>query len=159
MESRAPTVVLILIVCCLFSTCTHNNVRYPPDTSKQVTITQGVWGNVWFWEGNFQPIEPDGTVTPIQRQVFIFEATSSDSVSNATGGFWSNIRTKLIATTSSNPTGFFQINLPVGRYSVFVKEDSLYWSGYINPIGIGGFQVVANTVTKVQVDINYKAGY
>ncbi|MDZ7765838.1 MAG: hypothetical protein U5K00_15710 [Melioribacteraceae bacterium] len=32
-----------------------------------MTISEGVWGNVWFWEGDFMPGSPDGTITPVIR--------------------------------------------------------------------------------------------
>jgi len=151
--------LFIVVLSFILFDCKDHGVSYPPDTRNQVTISQGVWGNVWFWEGNFQPVEPTGTITPVERQVLIYEATSLDSVSTTRGGFYREIRTRLIATTASNRTGFFQLGLPPGVYSVFVKEDSLYWQGAGNSIGIGGFRVSSGSVTKVQIDINYRAVY
>ncbi len=139
--------------------CDDHQIKYPGDTSNQKTITQGVWGNVWFWEGNFQPTEPSGTVTPVQRDILIYEATPLDSVDFVEGGMYRSIHTQLIATAHSNPTGFFQLALQPGTYSAFIKEDTLFWSGTSNDIGVGGFQVHQNAVTKIQIHINYRAAY
>lgn len=147
----------LLLGCCIG--CEDKGIKFPPDTSKQVTITQGVWGNVWFWKGNFQPWNPTGTVIAVERQVLIYKPTPFDSVTMADMVFYRTIRTKLIAATASNRTGFFQQELPPGNYSVFVKEDSLFWMGVGNSIGIGGFTVWPDSVTKIQININYAAGY
>ncbi len=159
MTAGRSTSFLGLILLCIFAGCKDNRIGYPPDTSDQITISQGVWGNVWFWEGNFQPTEPTGTITPVERQVLIYEATPRDSASTAGGGFYREIRTTLVGATTSNHTGFFQLSLPEGVYSSFVKEDSLYWQGIDDSIGIGGFRVLPGSVSKVQIDINYRAGY
>jgi hypothetical protein len=135
----------------------------PKDTSDQITITQGIWGDVWFWEGDFMPSissNQSGKVTRVERDVWIYPATKNDSVVGAGGAFYRKILTRLVARTRSNSTGFYQVALPPGKYSVFVTEDSLYYAngndfaGHILP-GV----VTANAVTKVQVDITYKAAY
>jgi hypothetical protein len=155
-----------LLSCLLFFIlllgCRNNSIVIPPDTKVQVTITQGVWGNVWFWSGNFMPMSESGTVTPVVRQLFIYEPTPYDSVIHAKrlGGFYRTINSKLVTTASSNSTGFFQVSLPPGNYSIFVKEDSLYWMGMSDAMGIiGGFKVSHSAITKMQVDINYEAAY
>ena len=65
--------------------CSDNSVGviYPPDNSYKVTISQGVWGNVWFWEGNFMPTtdnSSNGKITPVIREIYVYEATRFDSV-------------------------------------------------------------------------------
>lgn len=151
--------LLLLLLSFIFTCCDDHKINQPGDTGSQISITEGAWGNVWFWEGNFMPVEPTGTITPVERDILIYEATPQDSVDYIIGGMYRSVRTKLIATTHSNQTGFFQITLQPGMYSAFVKEDSLLWSGTSNNIGIGGFQVLSNSVTKIQIDINYRAAY
>lgn len=144
---------------------TESGIKYPPDNQNKVTISQGVWGNVWFWEGNFMPSTDNsfhGTVTPVIREIYIYEATRYDSVVTAYGygGFYTNILTKQIAKVQSDNTGFFQISLSPGKYSFFIKEDSTYYAngsdseGHILPA-----VVTMNTITKRQIDIDYKAAY
>jgi hypothetical protein len=141
--------------------------KLPPDNHNKVTITQGVWGNIWFWEGNFMPSTDNsshGKVTPVVREVFVYEATRFDSVVMAIGvnggGFYDSILTKQITKLQSDNTGFFQIELPPGKYSIFVKEDSLYYANGSDSEGyILSAIVTTNLVTKRQIDINYKAAY
>jgi hypothetical protein len=135
----------------------------PGNDSDQVTIPQGIWGNVWFWEGDFMPGPPgghSGKVTPVEREIFIYEATRFDSVVSANGGFYSKILTHLKARTKSNAKGFYQIALPPGKYSVFVVEDSKFYANGTDGAGhILPGTVSENSVTQVQVDITYKATY
>lgn len=137
--------------------------KTPPNNEDKVSISQGVWGNVWFWEGDFMPViddSPKGTITPISRQIFVYEATKFDSVETADGVFYDKILTKRIAVLHSDETGFFQIELPPGKFSFFVKEKDRYYAngndgnGHILPA-----TVTTGSVTKRQIDITYKATY
>jgi hypothetical protein len=125
-----------------------------------VTIQQGIWGNVWFWEGDFMP--PGwGTITPVSRTVYAYELTSGEQVEQVPySPFYRSIRTRLVALTSSNSTGFFQMALPPGSYSIFVREDSLYYANLTDSMGnIMPATVRINWLTKVQIDITYKASF
>ncbi len=136
--------------------------QYPPDTKDQVTIHQGVWGNVWFWEGDFMPSDrpPRGTITPVVREVYVYKATPLDSVIGPPySPFYSKILTPLVATTTSNSTGFFQVELQPGKYSFFVKEDSLFYANLFDDYHIQPATVVKDSVIKRQIDITYKASW
>ena len=157
------TCLWLMITSVLMMDCQEEycGIRYPPDTSGQITITQGVWGNVWFWEGNFQPVVYGGTITPVVREIYVHTLTSIDSVNQVPNSpFYYEIYTQLVAITESNYTGFFEIALPPGRYSFFVKEDSLFYANLYDGEGnILPATVVEDSVTKVQIDITYKAYY
>ena len=134
--------------------------EFPADTENQVTITQGIWGNVWFWEGDFQPLCPSGKVTPVVREIYVHKGTPVDSVDhNEDGPFLTNIKTELIAVVRSNSTGFFQVALDTGAYSFFIKEDSLYYAGGGDRNFLQPGYVNENSVSKVQLDITYNAAY
>ncbi len=155
----------LIIISFLFSckeSPTENEFKYPPDNEYKVSISQGVWGNVWFWEGNFMPIiDPSrAKVTPVVREIFIYEATNDSMVEPPYGTFYKNINSNLIATTRSDADGFFQISLAPGKYSFFVKEDTLFYANLWDNEGhIQSAIVVENNVTKRQIDINYNAVY
>jgi hypothetical protein len=139
--------------------CAHQ-VDLPPRNADKVSITQGIWGDVWFWSGNFQPACIAGTVVPVSRELLVHELTPLDSVIVAPGGapFYSEIHTPLIATTQSDASGFFQVDLAPGTYSIFVREDSLFYansgdgSGNIWPV-----TVLADSVRGIRFDIRYEA--
>jgi hypothetical protein len=144
--------------------CDDGITKYsPPDNEHKVTISQGVWGNVWFWEGDFMPT-PDnsssGKITAVQREVYVHEATKKDMVDPQHGTFFAKVNSKLIAIVTSDHDGFFQITLEPGKYSFFVKEDTSFYAngtdgeGHILPA-----EVIKNNATKRQIDITYKATY
>ena len=60
----------------------------------------------------------------------------------------------------SGADGRFAVQLPVGRFSLFVREQSMFYAngwdgqGFIYPI-----DVAADTVTEVQFDITYLASF
>jgi len=106
------------------------------------------------------PMSGDGTITPVQRQIFVYDATPLDSVVPAGGGFYREILTRLVAQTISNRSGFFQVSLPPGKYSLFVLEDSLYYANLSDAAGhLEPGTVLKGQVTKVQLDIIYRAAY
>lgn len=134
----------------------------PSDNSEKVTIKQGVWGNVEFWDGNFMPTtdySSDGTVTPVVRDIYVYEATRFDSLGiSRSFGFWRNIPSKLITTARSDGSGFFQVELAAGKYSFFVLEDSLYYANLIDSDGhVQSATVTLDHVTRREININYRA--
>ncbi|HWR82381.1 MAG TPA: carboxypeptidase-like regulatory domain-containing protein [Candidatus Deferrimicrobium sp.] len=135
------------------------------DYSFAPTIAQGIWGRVEFREGNFMPGSwpRRGSVTYVQRRIFIFEKThDSDVVADRDLGlaFFKEVRTDLIAEVNSNSKGYYQVELPAGTYSLFVEEQGRYYAdrfdgyGYIFPV-----TVHENNVLRVNILIDYKAFY
>jgi hypothetical protein len=169
MRHSTSTLLLLASLSLLAVKCKDSisGPNLPPDNHEKVTITQGVWGNVWFWQGNFMPTTDNsshGTITPVVREVFVYEPTTLDSVviaNHGNGGlFYDSILTRQITKLKSDNTGFFQVELPPGKYSFFVKEDSLYYANEGDSEGdLQAASVAVNSVTKRQIDINYKAAY
>lgn len=134
----------------------------PPDNRDKVTISQGVWGNVWFWKGNFMPGSASGTITPVVREIYVYEATSFTSVEIDTTHYplIREIHSQFIGKALSDEDGFFQIHLPAGKYSFFPKEGSLFFGNVSDSAGdIQAATVEPGKVTKRQIDINYQAVY
>jgi len=158
--------LIILIIVLLLTGCKENpiesGIKYPPGNFEKVTINQGVWGNVWYWEGDFMPGTPTGTITQVIRDVYIYKATLYNKAdnSNLQGAFYREVHTDLAAVVRSDNSGFFQLELDPGTYSFFVKEDSLFYAngtdgdGYILPA-----VVKKDSVTKRQIDITYNATF
>ncbi len=151
----------------LFTACeepltTSNKLIYPPDNEYKVTITQGVWGNVWFWKGDFMPfIDPNrAKIYPVIRKIYVYEATNDSMVERASFTFFRKINSELITTVSSGIDGFYEVSLPPGKYSFFVKEDSLFYAnGWDGEGDILSATVTENNTTKRQIDITYAAVY
>ncbi len=131
----------------------------PPRNSHKVTIKRGVWGDVWFWSGDFQPIGR-GEICQVKRKIYIYELTTfSDVEKIGYTSFYSAINTKLVTIVESDNEGFFQIELEPGNYSLFVKEDGNFYSNRLNPIGIFPVSIELDKVSEVRFDITYKAYY
>ena len=136
-----------------------------PENDEKVTVVQGVWGNVWFWEGNHMPSpdegDPSGTITPVEREIYITEtAMISDAVAAADPGFYSAVNTTLIATATSDSDGFYEAALPPGSYSVFIRENGLFYADSFSGNGeIGMITVEPDQIQKYQIDITYQATF
>jgi len=132
---------------------------YPPRSNEKVTIVQGLWGDVWYWEGDFMPGN-FGTVCQVKREIYIFELTTMNDVVKVMpySSFYSKINTKLVTITESDITGFFQVELESGLYSLFVLEGKYYYSNLFDGYGaIFPVKVDSGKVAEVKFDITYDA--
>ena len=151
--------------------CSWNIIHPPTGPAVFNTDTNGwgrVTGKVMFWEGDFMPGQPTGTITPVIRTLCFFEKTSNVvHVGYPWGSFYSFVLSPFAGSTKSNASGNFSIGLPPGDYSVFVLEkpdgefgEEYYHAsvtdggGYIHPV-----KVVINSNTVKQIDIHYLATY
>lgn len=131
-------------------------------------ITQGLQGQVFWVEGNLMPqVSEDGREAPLEteakrgvaRVLRIHSLTRLDQVS--VGDFLiGSIQTDQVAELETESDGTFQIELPVGRYSVFTVEEEGYFANvfdrdnHINPI-----EVKEGEWSFLEIIINYRAVY
>jgi len=148
----------------VFLSCNKNGVKankcqnnYPSISEEKVSISQGLWGDVWFWRGNFQPVN-FGEICPVKRKIFIYELTTLDDVEQIDfTAFYSEIKTKRISSVRSDENGFFQLKLVPGTYSLFIKENGNFYSSSFKNEGIFPIEIKEGEVTSVRVDITYEA--
>lgn len=125
-------------------------------------LTQGIRGRVLFYEGNQMPGPggPSGSIKPVSRTICLFALTDESQATQVEPCFYSRISTPLVDSTLSGEDGVFEIALPPGRYSLFVKEGDLYYAngfdgeGNIQPVTVG-----EGRVTEVTIKITYKAAF
>jgi heat shock protein HslJ len=124
---------------------------------------QGLRGTVNFMEGNHMPgTGPrSGSTKPVAREILIYEKTNQNQVTQENGTiFYTRIATKKIASVWSDSSGRYEVSLPPGTYSVFVKEAGKFYAnssdgeGYINTITVNNSEF-----TDFDIAINYKAAY
>ena len=141
----------------------EEQVSVPADNAPRVTIKQGVWGDVLFFSGDFSTSENDGKVEPVARKLYIYEPTKPAQVSfvhRERGSFISKIQTKLVDSTASDDSGFYQLSLPPGRYSLFVNEDSALYANHLSSKGyLADFEVYKDRVAYFRIIIAYDADY
>ncbi len=126
---------------------------YPSKNEKLITITQGVWGNVWLWEGNFMP-EGWGDITPVKREIYVYELLTYEQIREMHLGnaFYTEIDSNLITKLSSDDKGFYQIEMPVGEYTLFIKEEGSFYNN-----GSFGITVTKDTISEMHFNIKHSA--
>lgn len=132
-----------------------------PRSTARVSIEQGIWGDIWFWKGDFMPGVNSGEICSVQRTVYIYEPTTSQDVDRiGYSAFYSNIETNLVATTQSDSRGFFQVFLEPGTYSIFIREGDHYYSNHNGPGDlIFPVTVTEGEVAEVVFNITYDAAF
>jgi len=167
-KTKIPLPILFLLTLLFTFGCKENSVSIEtpglPDNEYKVTIDQGAWGNVHFWEGDFMPMydpETGGTISPVVRDIYIHEATTTSMVDKVEySAFYTKINSELIGVVQSDKDGFFQIKLEPGKYSFFVKEDSMFYADLWDRHGyILAAEVKKDSVTQVEINIRYKATF
>ncbi len=151
-------IVVFLLLSCAESVL-HTQASLEEDQPKP---KQGVAGHIVFRQGQFDQqgkLVGNGRVMAVQRELYIFEATSFQEAEISTGSFIKLIHTKLIDSIKSDKDGYFQLPLKPGMYSVFVKENEQYYSplnddGWFSPIII-----TKDSLTEMEFTIDYLAKY
>jgi hypothetical protein len=150
----------------LFSSCKKEDLpqkecdmqKVFADNAAKVTISNGIWGTVSSMEGNCMPMialsNSSCTHCPVNRTVKIYEYTLQNQAlpSGNSGVFFDNFNTQLLAQAEADSYGFFQINVPPGKYTIAVVENGkLYANGLdgqggLNPVSFSGGKLNANVV-------------
>lgn len=130
--------------------------------SPKPKITEGITGVVCFSQGNFMPgsSRRGGVIEPVRRTIEIHAGTIDGVAAAAGQTFWTSVPTPLIATVTSGDDGWFEVAVPPGTYSLFVRESGRLYANGTNGDGIiTAVEVVAGTVARTRLDIRYKASY
>jgi hypothetical protein len=134
---------------------------------NKISVTEGIIGTLVKTEGNCMPSIIDDIKTstckqfPVKREIFIYEYTTSKDVKQVDySSFYEEVNTELVATTTCDDEGFFELTLKPGKYSVFVKEgEYLYANGFDGEGGISSVTVDSDSVSERFLDMNYAASY
>ena len=149
------------------SICSWNIIHPSAGYSGFNTETNGwglVSGKVLFWAGDFMPIHPTGTKTPVQRTICFYSATTNVIfVPGESSSFYSHILSHFIGSTDSNTNGDYSIRLPPGDYAAFVleKPDGEYGEEYYYSRILRGYSchINASSNTPLSIDITYFATF
>lgn len=124
-------------------------------------LTQGVTGTVLWFEGNLMPsigaTQPKGKA--IERAiVFCKPLKYKDLTQN--DRLYTGLDEFIVETAKSDAEGKFSIKLPVGKYSVFTKEEGGYYANSFDGQGfIQVIEVMENKITTLDLKVDYKAVY
>ena len=128
---------------------------------KDDDTKQGISGSVKWFEGNMMPgpgrSAPTGSI--VKRTILICELTNASELEGE-GPLFEDISSTIVKEIETDENGEFTVQLPAGKYSVFTKEDNGYFANsYDGENNVGVVTVEKNQITKVNIDINYKASY
>ena len=126
-------------------------------------ISQGFIGQITELTGNQMPMKGAQPAIPkgIATTVFIYEPTNINQVRRlGTAASYTAINTKLVASVDTDSTGNFTIALPVGNYSVFVKQGSQFYANLFDTNNnIALFTVEEGKLTKVNLAVSSGASF
>ncbi|UFH55530.1 hypothetical protein [Spirosoma sp. KNUC1025] len=122
---------------------------------------QGICGSVLVKRGNFMPgpDKPVPTGKTIEREVLVFPLLNMSQVDAGDNGFINSVRdAKPVKTVKSDKNGKFCVRLPVGHYSVLVREPKgLYANLYDSHNNIFPVNVEKNRQSDVKIEISHQA--
>lgn len=146
----------IIIFFILTTTCQTNKPMF------STGISQGISGTVLWYEGDLMPgigKEPVKGL-PVQREVYIYEATALDQAEVTEEVFYHNLETRLIGKTLTDEDGKFTVSLEPGTYSVFVKETGGLFANTFDGSGrINTVTIRPNELVRMRIRIDYRAAY
>jgi hypothetical protein len=152
-----PILFLLFLPILTISGCSNSKI------SSSNLAKQGISGTVTETSGNQMPMKgaPKKMTKNIQCTVLVYEPTTiADTEPNETAAFYTAIHTKQIAAVETDSTGQFKVNLPIGKYSLFIKiGDRFYANLYDQFNQIALFEVLPNAYTAANLKLNRSATY
>jgi len=147
--------------------CATDASTLDPDPDAHVTIDTGTYGLARHLTGDHQPGTgtPSGTTEPASgRVVRIHTLVSSPAdvteVSSPTTYGRYLVNTPVIASTTVDAHGFFQVALEPGTYSVFISDGDAW---FCNGGDIFGkrcpVEVAPGATVRFDIDVDYEASY
>ncbi len=125
-------------------------------------VNQGITGKILFKEGEFSPageILDNGKIYGVERELLLYELTDIKAVDAIEGDFVKYVSTELLDSVLSDKHGNFRKELPVGTYSLFVKESNRLYSKIGEKDCYMPVTVWKDSSTSVIIEIDYKASY
>ncbi|MBX7126251.1 MAG: hypothetical protein K1X47_11200 [Cyclobacteriaceae bacterium] len=122
---------------------------------------QGIEGRITLVSGNQMPGPGKVNAPPqgVRREIRVYEVANQGQVTG-NGRFYSEVRTRLVASGRSKKNGKYKIKLKPGFYSVFVLEDNQLYAnrtdgdGMIQPV-----TVLKQKFTSLAIQIDHQASY
>lgn len=128
-----------------------------PDDPKQ-----GVKGKIIYKEGTFDSkgnLLTNGTVIGVSRKIYFYELTGLQEVDLDDGTFVNSIHSEVIDSTKSDKNGNYTEALKPGMYSVFIEENDRLYSAVSDDGVFMPVKVYKDSVSRLNVYIDYKANY
>ncbi|MFY7899827.1 MAG: hypothetical protein ACOVNY_06560 [Chitinophagaceae bacterium] len=128
-----------------------------------IQLKQGISGMVSEEFGNRMPMvdAPVAVPNPMVTTVFVYDVVQVKDVEPANfNGMYAVVKSKLIASVKTDDKGKFSIELPVGKYSLFVQKNKSFYANIFNTQNeINVFEVVKDSVTNANIKVTVDAVY
>ena len=135
------------------------SVPPPPLDYSRLTIEGGVYGRVFVQEFEDMVEDPEGNLEPHATRLEVHAPTRPEQLqfSKGMGGtFITGVSSPLVASAAADSTGFFQIALPPGRYSLFAVEEGRLIPNHLSSSGdYSAFDVPPEGLAFFRFIINY----
>lgn len=137
--------------------------KAPRRKAAKAVTKQGICGVVREKRGNYMPSpdsprqNPDGA--PVVRDVLIFPLLNKSQVEDGENGFINSVgNAKPVKTVTSGKDGKFCVSLPVGQYTVIVREPKgLYANFFDSKNNIFPVSVQKSHQSTIKVEITHQA--
>lgn len=154
--------LLLLVVLILNVTPTLNAQKRPNrKAAKPAVVKQGICGTVIEKRGNQMPGPGISlpAAAPLSREVLIFPLLNASQVEMGESGFINSVGdAKPVKTVKSDKRGRFCVSLPVGRYTVMVREPKGFYANLSDSQNnIFPVNVQKNRQSTVTVEITHGA--
>lgn len=124
---------------------------------------QGITGFVYEAKGNQMPMKgaPKNSPKPLQCTVLVFEPTNMTDVEPASAStLYTRVRSRQVASVDTDSMGYFKINLPIGKYSLFIRKgDRFYANSFDEFNNIALFEVLDSKFSEAKLTVNKAATY
>ena len=142
--------------------CFSATLTIAQKSKSKKSTAQGIQG-VIIWKAGDQMPSPDrpAGVTAgvfVQREVYVYVLTNESNTVKNTEGFYTKVNTRLIKKFTTDKRGRFKVSLPVGKYSLFTKEENGFYANLFDEsMNIFPVQVKRGSYTNVSFEITYEA--
>ena len=124
---------------------------------------QGIIGQLTELSGNRQP-SPDAVPAKprgVSGTILVYEPTNVSQVTRVgNSSLYTAISTKLVASVETDSTGMFIVALPVGSYSLFVKQPNGFYANLFDSNNnIALFMVEEGKLTTANMVVSNKASF
>lgn len=151
------------LFCILLLSCRYDKAPcpVPSDCTDNVSIVQGVSGSCVYRYGDWMPgPEKCGQWSTSERRILFFTPTVDSQTVTSGVSWFTAINTTLVAETTCDANGCYQLALPAGRYSIFIREEGKYYANSRAGDGtIGEVTVDSASVTRRNLILDYNAAY
>lgn len=157
------SIFLLATLFILYFSVSVSAQKSPRRKAANTVTKQGICGMVREKRGNYMPSpdsprqNPDGA--PVVREVLIFPLLNKSQVEEGENGFISSVGdAKPVKTLKSGKDGKFCVSLPVGQYTVMVREPKGLYSNLSDSQGnIFPVRVQQNKSVSITIDITHQA--